>query len=590
MARIRQLPPHEAHKIAAGEVAERPANVLKELLENALDAKATSITVHIEEAGKKLIRVVDNGHGMHRDDAQECFKHHATSKIMSIADLPTIATYGFRGEALSSIAAVSTIILKTKEPDTHEGTHVNLNAGVVDNVTIGACETGTDIAVQKLFYNVPARHKFLKIDATEWRHMLTLFQAYALAHPPLSFKLTHNGTVINICPATTSIQERAQQVLDTSIAPHLIPLQPTTNQDGTLTGVISSHHYARYDRNAIYLFVNKRWIKNLGISRALLKGYLNVLQPGRYPAACICLDLPPQTIDVNIHPRKEEIKLLHPKRIESMVTHAVTQALEMQLSEQLKKTTTVAKVTFNFDEHPFRPHINYTAGSEHTPPPLTFRHVPRVSQTHIQTISEQPQQKIDTEPTWQVLGQAHKTYIILEHEEGIYLLDQHAAHERILYEQFAQRFGSVATVQLLFPTHVTLPPDDCILLMTYQSLLHHHGIIIDHLSSNQIVVTATPVHAKSLNYTELLKIFVSWIHEHKDLDPEGLNKIINEKLHAQMACKAAIKAGDELTHNHMQQLVNDLNKTSNRFSCPHGRPTGWLLTTHDIEKKFKRRL
>ena len=336
MARIKQLSAQEAQKIAAGEVVERPANVVKELIENSLDAGATQIIIYIEDAGKKLIRIVDNGYGMSQEDAYLCFKHHATSKINSVDDLHALTTFGFRGEALSSISSVSTVTLITKEAAALSATKLMLHDGIVTSEENIPGNTGTDIAIANLFYNVPARKKFLKTNETEWRQIQLLFQAICLDYQDVHFKLYHQNNLVFNCPATNDAQQRIAQLWDHTVAQQTIPIQYAAN-NFKISGIITNHTYSRYDRSALYFLVNKRWVKNHTLSKALLKGYLNVLPHDKFPLACIAITIDPAEIDVNIHPRKEEVQFLHPRIIENALHTCVKEALEKHLSAQLNR-------------------------------------------------------------------------------------------------------------------------------------------------------------------------------------------------------------------------------------------------------------
>ena len=343
MPKIKQLSAHEAQKIAAGEVVERPANIVKELIENAIDAQATKIMVYLEDSGKKLIRIIDSGYGMSPDDAQLCFAQHATSKITSVNQLQTINTFGFRGEALGSIAAISKVTLITKEKDTPEGTKVLIEGSKVkEKQTIG-CATGTDIAVRNLFYNIPARQKFLKKAQTEWRHIQQLFQAFCFSYPSIHFMLYSEGKLVYNCPPTDNLTSRCMQVWENNNTQHMLTINTSHDHDNlTIEGTISNHQHYRYDRSGIFFFVNHRWVKNFQLSKSLLKGYLNVIPQGRYPLAVINISIDPTVIDINIHPRKEEVKFMHPRRVEQLIQKAVKEALENNLSSHIKQP-----VTFN---------------------------------------------------------------------------------------------------------------------------------------------------------------------------------------------------------------------------------------------------
>lgn len=359
MPKIKQLSSHEAQKIAAGEVVERPANIVKELVENSIDAGSTRISIYIEDGGKKLIRIVDNGYGMDAADAQICFDRHATSKITHVHELETINTFGFRGEALASIAAVSQITLITKEENNLEGTHITIEANNIINTNFIACPTGTDIHINNLFFNVPARKKFLKTTQTEWRAIQLLFNAFCFDYPDIHFTLFSDGKQVLNCPATHTIKNRALQLWENTMHKHFLDI--SVNTEISVNGIISDHQQYRYDRSSIYFFVNKRWVKNHQLSSALLKGYDNVIPHGRYPIAAINITIPLHEVDINIHPRKEEVKFLHPRLVEQAIQNAIKTALERNTSHNLRKeietqpsiTPIITDRPFNFDNHNF---------------------------------------------------------------------------------------------------------------------------------------------------------------------------------------------------------------------------------------------
>ena len=604
MARIKQLSPQEAQKIAAGEVVERPANIVKELVENALDAGATQISVYIQDSGKSLIRVVDNGCGMDAHDAQLCFTHHATSKITCVDDLIGIGTFGFRGEALSSISAVSKVTLITKEAPAQWAIKLELEQSIIKSQETISGNTGTDISICDLFYNIPARKKFLKSNETEWRHIIILFQALCLDYLPVHFKLYSQGAQLFNCPSTTSMQQRIAQLWDHTVANQMILIK--SEQDGIiLEGIISNHMYTRYDRSSLFFFINRRWVKNHILAQALLKGYMNVLPADKFPLASINLTIDPAHLDINIHPRKEEVQFLHPRLVQQSIQAAAKAALEAHVSAQLQKKVTFApsldqKIPSSSPLHfssfasefikspPMAPPIATAPPIASVPmpsanenqQPLSFASLPEKTSAHLAPQSSH----------YQIIGQFHKTYILIEQEESLFLVDQHAAHERILYEQFSSRFQKVPTIQLLFPVMITLTQAEMATLQSHIDLFAHNNIFIEIMGADQIIIQTAPVHLKEINLEELVRQTIGWINDYQSLEIQELHVKVNEKLHAQMACKAAVKAGDILTQAQMHQLLVDLEKTDNRFTCPHGRPTGWNLSLHEIEKKFKRKL
>jgi DNA mismatch repair protein MutL len=605
MKKIKQLPLHEAQKIAAGEVVERPANVVKELIENSIDAGAQKINIYVNDGGQSLIRAVDDGCGMSAEDAQICFDHHATSKISSVEDLPTVQSFGFRGEALASISAVSHVTLMTKELSAKTGIKIERSQSETKNIEEVSCASGTDIIIKDLFFNVPARKKFLKNEQTEWRHIQQLFHAFCFDYQTIHFSLFSENKQVYNCPPVTSFAERAAQVWDDAAARNLITIE-YTQKNVTLTGIISNHQFYRYDRNNIYFFVNRRWVKNQQLGKALMKGYLNVIPQGRFPASVISISIDPHEVDINIHPRKQEVQFLHPRIVEQALQNCVKKSLEQNLSAQLKKPVqfhTMPEKKLSFSSEPSTTQFS-TARFDTNPQQINIAkphfEEPLAPHNFVTNLKQSPfveqkelavQQKVhqESDENFTIIGHYKKTYILLEKEDGLFIVDQHAAHERVLYEQFKSRFGNLPTVQLLFPQIITLQEESFERIQKHFLMLEQHGIGIEIFGKNQVVIQSTPVHLKDCSMQEFLQEFSALLEQHEDLPPEEWRKALHERLHAQMACKAAIKAGDEMTYEKMRSLLHDLYKTENRFTCPHGRPTGWLLNHDELERKFKRK-
>lgn len=609
MRKIKKLAPNEAQKIAAGEVVERPANVLKELLENAIDAQSSKITVYIKNGGKELLRVVDNGCGMSPEDAQLCFEQHATSKIAHVNELTSITTFGFRGEALASIAAVSKTTLITKEADSEQGTKIEIEANKIIKNAIVHANTGTDITITDLFYNVPARQKFLKTKETEWRQIQQLFFAFCIAHTHIDFKLYSEDKLFHNCPQVETIEGRIPQLFESTVAQHIRSVHHTHKQV-TITGVISNHQFERYDRNMIYLFVNQRWVKDTTLSRAFIKGYHQVLPPGRYPAGCIFISVDPQEVDINIHPRKEEVQFLHPRSVQQAITNTVTQALEQHLSQQLHKTVrfrpsiplekpqpyvqtpNVNKPAANFNPFNFDQFLKKDSEKDDDEPCELHKHSPtdqqNIPQLNLQQTVRQSITPAVPEQEYMIVGQYNRTYLLLEQEDGLLMIDQHAAHERILYERFCAQHGNMPTIKLMFPQMITLTAHDLQTITEHVNLFAQYGIELEPFGTNTLKVQATPIQLKHAPMNEIIKDAIGYIHEYKELDQETFDQTMQKKLYADMACKAAVKAGDVLIQEQMKQLITDLYSTDKRFSCPHGRPTSWLLHHDEIKKKFKR--
>ena len=631
MPKIKHLPAHEAQKIAAGQVIERPADIIKELIENSIDAYATTITLYVEDAGKQLIRVVDNGCGMDNDDAQLCFEKHATSKIRSMEELQNISTFGFRGEAMPSIAAVCKVTLITKQHNVPEGIKVTVQENVIQQSEFISAPTGTDISASDLFYTIPVRKKFLKKHDTELRHITQLFHAFCLDYPHIHFKFFSDKKQILNCPPVQKIVDRCTQLWHNVPAEHLLTID--AHHEGTnlhIAGAISDHQNFRFDRNGIFLFVNNRWIKDFKLTNAFIKGYMNVAPQGRYPMGCLAITIDPKLVDVNVHPRKEEVRFMNPRSVEQLIQTSVKTCLEENIAKRIPaikntfsfsptpmsnqyhsatpsaypKHSQTTYQSFNFDTVFPEPHA-WDASDTTAPQVQTQKVLPvypqedPVHEYHV-PVHKEPEETVqtaiahdatsDTETPYTLIGQYHKTYILIEQEDGLFIIDQHAAHERILYELFAHRFTEVATIQLLFPVLITLSHDDIRIIEPHLPLFVQNGIAVELFGANQLKIQATPVHLKDASLDDLIKQTIGWINEYKYLDEQQFIKKLHEKLRAQMACKAAVKAGDILTHAHMQQLLTTLHTTENRLTCPHGRPTGWLLSNHEIEKKFKRKL
>ena len=631
MNKIKQLSDIEARKIAAGEVVERPANILKELLENSIDAGATKIDIYLEVAGKKLIRIVDNGCGMSAVDAELCFAHHATSKLTQVSDLQSLNTYGFRGEALSSISAVSKIILITRELSSTTGTKIELAAGdlVLQN-SIG-CTVGTDLAVYDLFYNIPARLKFLKKTETEWRQMLMLFQAFALTHTQVHFRLFSDHKLLYNCPAV-ELQDRLTQLWDTNLSDQVLKLVTNINNPSNsnlqLAGLISIPQIERYNRNQLFLFVNKRLVRNIGLQKAIIKGYAGLLPDGRFPVGIIFLELDPHELDVNIHPRKEEVLFLHAHKIERLVYEAVKQTLEQYVSQKFNIAN--SRTTNNLNSN-----LNSQSKSQFKPANLTSLELDLTANNlvknhnnnssshdllmattwpladHANNLQDQDflesdlnihetgfvvhqQQSLNlNQRQYKLLGQYQETYLLIEQADGLLFIDQHAAHERILYEKFTQDLkqqnqASVETINLLFPVVLNFTPTDILILIECHNLLKTYGFLIEQFGEQQIIIQSTPVFFKNGDFKKLLAELLVAAHDINHLEKELFWQELNKLFKAKIACKSAIKSGDILTHEQMYSLLDELENAPNRLTCPHGRPTLWLLDLKELEKKFKR--
>lgn len=606
--KIRILDHHEAIKIAAGEVIERPANIIKELIENSIDAGSKNISLYIHNAGKTMIKIVDDGSGMSPEDALLCFAHHATSKIQTVLDLTTINTYGFRGEALSSIAAVSKVELITKTDTQKVASHIVFqNSKCIKQDQI-AHQTGTTFIITELFETIPARKKFLKSDDTEWNQIVAIFQAFCLRYVDINFKLYHNDHLSYNCNRTDTIQIRAAQLWSNNLHEQLIALPKQTIKHITLHGAISTPHYYRFNRGQIFIFVNNRWVKNNELIKGILEGYQGVLPHQKYPAVFLNIEINPELIDINIHPKKEEIKFLNPGIAQQTVANCIKDALNNFITNKI--TTQPLEHTMspvNFDEKIFK--VEKIAPSEKTqqasPPFNPLQNIfksPFAAETKenkaeekftapiiAQPIVNKTAPKIDVnttllaEPAFTIIGQFNKTYIILEQNNELILIDQHAAHERIIYERLKIQ-GEIPSVQLMFPHVIKMPASNIKKIVAQTHMLSEHGIIIDQLSDCEIIVTATPIGMQTAAVQEIIMMIVDLLDEEQMVDVSQ----ITDKIVIAKACKTACKAGDNLDMTQMQNLIKELMKCPDKFSCPHGRPTMYPMTLKEIEKHFKR--
>lgn len=628
MSKIKILPIHEAQKIAAGEVVERPAHVIKELVENSLDSQATQITISIENGGKKTIRIIDNGSGMAADDLPLSITNHATSKVQSVEDLQTVTTFGFRGEGLASIAAVSKLTIISKEQEALQASRLIAHGGTIICQDELAATKGTDIIVEDLFFNLPARQKFLKKKETEWRHIIQLIHAFALSNLSVQFKLISDGQIIVHCMPAKTLEKRAAQLWHNNRKTPLyaISYSAENNHSLIINGIITDHQLVRYDRSSLYFFVNKRLVQNYQLSNALLKGFQKLIPEGRYPYAAILIEYPSNLIDINIHPRKEEIRFAHPLVINHALTQAVMLALEEKSQKKIEEIRNISSLTLSnshnspkitdysslnqweadtshafFFPKKINPHIQSaqkpvtTITTEHRKPSELIASkntdlIENVKYTDQATITQQDLVAQNAEkPLYKIIGNYDDTYLLCQHPEGLLLIDQHAAHERILYERFKNSMNIVST-ELLFPELISMTYLEIECIKPYLMILEKQGIVIEVFGEQHLIIKATPVNEKRINYQELIKEIIALIQSEEALDSEDMSKKVVHILLAQMACKAAVKAGDTLTIIEMEKLVETLATTNNQQSCPHGRPISWLLGKNDIEKKFKRKL
>ncbi|HAU30619.1 TPA: DNA mismatch repair endonuclease MutL [Candidatus Dependentiae bacterium] len=621
MAKIQILNPWEAQKIAAGEVVERPASVVKELIENAIDAGAAHINLEITNGGKSKIAIHDDGHGMSEEDALLCVQNHATSKITSVAELPQIQTFGFRGEALASIAAASKLTIITKEEAAPHATRLVFEAGNCIEHEAVAHQTGTSIVVEEIFFNIPARRKFLKKDETEWRAIHQLVSALALAHPHISFNLSHNERQVFHTQISSNQEQRFCQVLGMELHQHLVHLEHESKY-AHLRGITTRAPKTRYDKNQIFVFVNRRWVKNYKLAQALIKGYDNILLPQQYPLAALFVTVPEECVDINVHPRKEEVQFLHPLGVERCIEEGTRNALEAEIKAVLQATAPFAR-TDDLHQAPTKikpyapyqvplnlidtitahtvPQSFYTGEQSHDPvetimarayasqPGTTPLPVANAQPDLLQE-STSPEQRSTISYGYTILGQLHLTYIVVQTHEGLLMIDQHAAHERILFEQFRERMHNAESIELVFPQLVRLTAAEYAALLPHLEDFKKRGIDLEPFGETTMRISALPATMKNANLQAFIEEIAQKLVAESIEILENQSSKLYEHMHATMACKAAVKAGDQLSTIEMSALVEHVLKTQHSTTCPHGRPTTWRLTLQEIERIFQRNL
>ncbi len=676
MNRIKLLPEQVANQIAAGEVIERPASVVKELVENALDAGAKKVSVEIQAGGRSLIRVTDDGAGMSRDDALLCLERHATSKIQRAEDLAVIATMGFRGEALPSIASVSRFTLITRERDggSPEGTQIVVNGGKIAEVKAAGSATGTHVEVRQLFFNLPARRKFLRTEETEAAHIQHYVTLAALAFPEVAFSFQKDGRLVWQLPALKSgaatssrleaLRERLRALLgdekllpvnfsaalDDSFKPEETDIfetagaspepEPRAPSAIHVWGFIGAPGVSRATRESQHLFVNRRPVENRGLNYALLEGYHTSLMKGRYPVCCLFLEIDPAAVDVNIHPAKREVKFHREFEIRKFVAQAVQETLLAFHSSGLRSGAT--------SPAPEKPNATYDAekqrrGAERagaigkpfeakSPPefsapalpnfPEKLKPSPAVQQEPLKTgfaptkpAASEPQtpssipgppSSPETAPPsaisqlpasggmpllsvpLRLVGVIGKLYVVLESDRGLVLLDQHAAHERILFEQMLNRIeqsGSAPSQKLLLPETIELPARDANFLREQLPTLTRLGVGLSEFGERTFLLDTLPPFVKA---TDPRRFVLDLVDELKAAGREVNLARLGEHTIAKTVCRHAVKANDPLGGRELEKLIEDLRRCAMPYTCPHGRPTLIEMNYRELEKKFGR--
>jgi DNA mismatch repair protein MutL len=650
MGRIHVLPEHVANKIAAGEVVERPASVLKELLENSLDAGATRIRVQVEGGGKKLIQVTDNGCGMVRDDALLAFERHATSKIQDAEDLLNIHTLGFRGEALPSIASVSRVLLETRALDEDSGTVVEIAGGKILRVDEAGLPAGTSLAVRDLFFNTPARKKFLRAESTELSHLASLVTHYALAHPEKHFELHSATEAMLIAAPVASHSDRIYQIFGRETLDQLVPLaatmkldrvglpepppwrrdedyQPPVPGDIRLHGFISKPELQKLNRNSIFVFVNGRLIRDRLVQHALTEGYRNILPPTVFPVVLLFIELPNEEVDANVHPSKTEVRFRQQSLVHDFVRESVRSALMKarpvpQFTREILAQPTASpglspgaamaaaqagaegdfslqpptqppiNERLQFDGQPIAVDANMAvSGFGAIPAPTMAQPVNGHGDTCGNVLPDEPQAIVDqlALASLKPLGQVRDSFILAVNPDGLWIIDQHVAHERVLFERILRERAQNSACQdgqrLLMPLIVELTPGQQAVFTEISDELQRNGFEVEPFGTRTIAVKTAPGGVRP---AEVEKLLIELLDQFQQ-EEQALNlDKIRARIAASIACHAAIKINMPLEQNKMEWLLKELAKTDCPMTCPHGRPVVLRYSVKEIQKAFKR--
>lgn len=624
MGKIRKLDEQLSNLIAAGEVVERPASVVKELVENAVDANSTMVEIQLEEAGLSSIRILDNGDGIAEDDCLLAFDRHATSKIQDENDLFRIRTLGFRGEALPSIASVSELELITSTGDA-AGTHLVIKGGEVARHEKAASRKGTDITVRNLFFNTPARLKYMKTINTELGSITDIVYRLAMSHPDVSFRLFHNEKKLLHTSGNGDVRQVLAAIYGVASAKKMIPIQ-AESLDFTITGYMALPELTRASRNYISTIVNGRYVKNFSLVKAIQQGYHTLLPIGRYPIGFLSIEMDPMLVDVNVHPAKLEVRFSKEAELLKLMETAIQQAFHnLQLIPDAAVTTNKkvkqesVQETFRFDHQASDASLGArTFVNEYMPPAAPIVQEEAVlKQEYIQpkaAVQEKIQYEAAAEDTFVLeeleeaaddgtfeecpptngnelpplypIGQMHGTYILAQNDQGLYILDQHAAQERINYEYFREKVGQVASEvqELLVPYRIDVSLPEFLRLEEQLEELQKVGLFLEPFGHQSFLVRSHPTWFPKGQEVEIIEEMMQQVLKLKRVDIRKLR----EEAAIMMSCKASIKANQYITNDEIFALLEDLRKTTNPYTCPHGRPILVHHSTYELEKMFKR--
>ena len=605
--RIHQLDPLVVNQIAAGEVIERPASVVKELLDNSLDAGATQIAVDVTEGGRELIRVVDNGCGIQPDDLALAFASHATSKLRHPDDLQAIRTMGFRGEALASIGSVAQVTLQSRPRKAQMGAELRCDGGVIGQLRPWNGQSGTRVEARQLFYNIPARRSFLKSQATEIGHICEIVTRLALAYPAVGIRLMHNDKEVYDVPTSTLLPDRLRLFFGREVGDKLMPVDATTAQV-RLSGFIADPAVDRGNARLQYLFVNGRWIRDRTLGHAIQDAFHGLLMTGRYAVAFLFLELPPNQVDVNVHPTKVEVRFRDGQALHHFVRSALRNVLNQhELVPRLRPSLASVfapgprPISAPSDLWSLRsaspsPGLLSTDAPSPVAAPATRR--PMIEDPEAPAVRTIQQlvavESLDPAPASVARAEAplkaiqlHRAYLVIETDEGMLVVDQHALHERVLFEQFKNRLcvGPVESQQLLIPEPVDLPREEADLVVEHKPELLKLGLEVQEFGNGTVLVRSYPAALSRITPTEILRSVAQLLTQ----APKALTtEQIQHDLLAMMACKAAVKAGDLLGPDEITSLLEHRHLVADAHHCPHGRPTSLYFSKHDLDKQFQR--
>lgn len=605
MSKITVMDEILANKIAAGEVVEKCASVVKELVENSIDASSTEIKIELIDAGTKQIKITDNGFGMDREDAVLAFSRHATSKLKSEDDLYRIETLGFRGEALASIASVSKITLKTSTGGV--GTLVKINGGKIESVTESDARIGTVISVNDLFYNTPARLKHLKSLYTELANVTEYVNKMALSHSEIKFILSNNGNVILNTDGSDNLLKTISSIFGINIVKKMLPVSAMDN-DYVISGYITLPEIMRSNRNGIITLVNGRVVRNAEINRIINDSYHGYKPDNRYPITVLKIEVDPSLVDVNIHPTKMDIKFGKMQELLLLIEKMIKNALKQQLLiPHIEVEQPFNDLTIN-EEFEYNNNLNTNIQNDKSVEKPKYEEIvldlerigeeeqsysvkidngkENVSPTDESLLFE-IEESVEKLPELYPVGLVHGTYIICQNEKGMYLIDQHAAKERINYEYYREKLGNPRpdSIPMLIPLTLELPNNEYMVLKENFQFLQNMGFEIDDFGVNSIIIKAHPTWIRIGEEDRVIRMVIDLvINKEKDFSIAKFN----EHLAATVSCKASIKANENITMEEMENLISDLRKCKNPFNCPHGRPTIVYYSKYDLEKLFKR--